>query len=69
MQELIQAVKQYARDHYNEGGWDFVVECYEDSEIAEVITGAKSEKQAISMMRRRVSLQDERRREIEAEIF
>ena len=36
-QELVQAVKAYAHDHYNDGGWDVIVECWTDDEIAEQI--------------------------------
>lgn len=31
---LVDAVKRHAIEHYNESGWDFIVECYEDREIA-----------------------------------
>ena len=33
MKDLVEQVKRYAGEHYNEGGWDHVVECYEDAEI------------------------------------
>lgn len=35
--ELIPAVREHAIANYNEGGWDYVVECLEDSDIAELI--------------------------------
>lgn len=35
--ELIEAVKSHALAHYTDGGWDVVVECYSDDEVAEVI--------------------------------
>jgi hypothetical protein len=31
--EMIEAVKKYAQENYSEGGWDVIVECYEDAEI------------------------------------
>lgn len=34
---LVEAVKAHARDNYNEGGWDVIVECWDDDRIAEVI--------------------------------
>lgn len=34
---LVAAVKQHALDHYNEGGWDYIIECYSDQELAEII--------------------------------
>ena len=49
--ELVKAVKAYANEHYGDrGGWDFVVECWEDSEIAEEIEGAQTAEQAIEIM-------------------
>ncbi|MFE2104326.1 hypothetical protein ACFXAF_00380 [Kitasatospora sp. NPDC059463] len=35
MAELIEAVKAHADKHYDEGGWDVVVECYTDRELQE----------------------------------
>jgi hypothetical protein len=37
---LINEVKAYALDHYNDGGWDVIVECWEDADIAKAIAGA-----------------------------
>ena len=37
LDELVAYVKRYALDHYNEGGWDYIVECYSDAELAEII--------------------------------
>jgi hypothetical protein len=51
---LIAAVKQHALAHYNEGGWDYVVECYEDDEIAELVAGATTEAEAIALVGQRV---------------
>jgi len=42
-EQLIEAVKAHARDHYAAGvGWDYIVECYSDAEIAEVLDAAGS---------------------------
>ena len=35
MQELVEAVKRHALLHYEEGGWDNVVEAWTDEEIRE----------------------------------
>lgn len=35
--EMVAAVRAHALEHYEEGGWDFVVECYEDADILEAI--------------------------------
>lgn len=63
---LIEAVKAHALENYETGGWDFVVECWEDSDIAEEIEGCTTEAEAIARVGRFASLQDERRREVEA---
>jgi len=39
-QELVQAIKDHALDHYEDGGWDVVVECWGDAEIADTIVEA-----------------------------
>ncbi len=36
-QELVRAIKDHALVHYEDGGWDVVVECWDDAEIAETI--------------------------------
>jgi hypothetical protein len=51
---IVEAVKAYAKAHYNDGGWDVIVECWEDEDIADAVEGAKNAKQAISMLRRGV---------------
>ena len=43
---MVAAVRDYAMQYYNDG-WDFVVECWTDADIAKTIVGAKSEKGAI----------------------
>jgi hypothetical protein len=47
MNELIKAVKDHAEAHYEDGGWDVVVECWDDQQIADCIKGARSAKGAI----------------------
>jgi len=69
MQELIDAVKAHAKNNYNQDGWDFVVECYEDTEIADAIKGARNGPEAIKMIHKIVLISDERRREVQSEIF
>jgi hypothetical protein len=34
---LISAVKEHAIEHYEDGGWDIVIECWSDSDIAELL--------------------------------
>jgi hypothetical protein len=33
--EVREELKKFALDHYEEGGWDFLIETYEDREIDE----------------------------------
>ena len=37
MEEMVAAVKAHATANY-EAGWDFIVECYDDGEIAEALS-------------------------------
>jgi hypothetical protein len=39
--ELVEALKKYALDHYCDGGWDVIVECYGNAEISEILTEDK----------------------------
>jgi hypothetical protein len=63
MEALIQAVRDHALAHYADGGWDVVVECYGDSEIAEVIAGATTPKQAIAAFRDLVDVWTDRQQD------
>ena len=48
--DLVRYVKQYALDNY-ENGWDTVVECYSDEDIAKIIGKATTERGAMAKMR------------------
>lgn len=67
MKVLIQAVKDHAIANYNTGGWDMVVECMEDAEIAEEIAGCTTVEAAIAEVGKSASLYAERRQEAWAE--
>ena len=67
--DLVAAVRHHARDNYNVDGWDYVVECFEDSDILERIEGAETAAQAINMIREVVRRMNDRRADIEAEVF
>jgi hypothetical protein len=41
MSTLVEQIKAYAVEHYNQDGWDVLVECWEDSDILEFIEGMK----------------------------
>ena len=71
IEELVEEVKNYAYKNYNKGGWDFIVETLEDSEIKEMLTATGSwefektpvttVKQAIKRIGEVASLWDETR--------
>lgn len=48
-QELVKVVKAHALAHYEDGGWDVIVECWTDEEILQVLDedGATDEASAI----------------------
>ena len=71
MDEMVKAVKAHAVAHYEEGGWDSIVECYSDEELAAEIeeSGATTPEEAISAVGEACGIWDERRREVLAEAF
>lgn len=66
---LIDAVRTYATKHYNRDGWDYLVECWSDEDIAQAIAGANTVSRAIAMCKRTVSLMDEMRSSVMSEAF
>ncbi len=66
MAALVAAVKEYANDHYDEDGWDFIVECYGDAELEELLGGARSVKTAIAKCHKTAKTQGDHRTEIQA---
>lgn len=62
--ELVAAVKEHAVKFYKQNGWDFIVECWSDSDIAEAIEGCRSKRAAIAKVRSTAKLLAERRTEI-----
>ena len=71
MQEMVQSVRSYAIAHYNQSGWDSIVECYSDSELAEEILRGKCSTvaEAIAYVGKGCNVWDDYRRDIEAEAF
>lgn len=61
MKVLVQAVKDHAKAHYEEGGWDMVVECYEDTEIEEEVAGCTTPEQAIARLAEVAGIYHDRR--------
>lgn len=69
MNELIQAVKDHAQAHYNDGGWDVVVECWSDEDIARTIKGARTAKGAVKKVAVIVSVYKDRQADAENSAF
>ena len=46
-QEIVTAVRSHALENYERDGWDFLVECYSDDEIVDLIDGARTVQGAI----------------------
>ena len=69
MPNFVEAVKQHAIDNYNEGGWDFVVECWADDEIEIAIATATTAEQAIAIMEQEVGPLADQRAEIQSTIW
>lgn len=58
MADLVKAVKAHANENYEAGGWDVIVECWEDDQIADVISeeGATTTQAAIDAFKPVVSV-------------
>jgi hypothetical protein len=67
--DLVAAVRKHAVANYERGGWDFLVECWEDQEIVEAIGAARTVEGAIRNVARGLGLLDERRREVQSFAF
>jgi hypothetical protein len=60
---LVKAVRDHATANYETGGWDFVVEAWEDAEIAKEIGDATTAEDAIQRVAAACGLQEENRQE------
>lgn len=67
--ELVNHVKQYARDHYEQDGWDILVECWSDEEIADELLLSMTNEQAVAYFKHFLKPAYDRRKDVEAEIF
>ena len=65
--EMVSAIRRHAIKNYAKGGWDYVVECYEDNDIIDVIEGARTIKGAIRKMAREIGPIAEYRDDIQGE--
>ena len=64
---LIAEVRAYAVEHYNDGGWDVIVETFSDDELAAAIGGARTLGGALRKLRPSVSVWADRDAEARAE--
>jgi DNA-binding CsgD family transcriptional regulator len=64
---LIAEVRAYAVDHYNDGGWDVIVETFSDDELRAAIGGARTLAGALRKLRPSVSVWADRDAEARAE--
>lgn len=60
---LIAEVRAYALEHYNEG-WDVLIECWENADIAREIGRARTLKGAIKKIKPGIELREEHRKDI-----
>lgn len=66
---FVAAVRDHAEKNYNRDGWDFVVECWSDEEIAEAIEGCDSEESAVRAVAKIAGALEEHRREIQSTVW
>jgi hypothetical protein len=67
--DLILAVRAHAEANYDQDGWDYLVECWEDADIAKQIGKARTVAGAIRNCRLTTMALDEQRRCVCNEIF
>lgn len=71
MSQMVAAVRRHAEANYNSGGWDNVVESFEDEEIEEILLeeNVQTEAEAIKVMGEFVSDLADQETDIKAEAF
>jgi hypothetical protein len=71
MEDMVAAVREHARKNYNDGGWDTIVECYDDADIErEIIEGkATTTEEAIAYIGKGCKIYDDYRKDIQATAF
>jgi len=65
MNELVKAVKQHAVDNYESDGWDYLVECYSDAEVAELIGKCRTVAGAIKKVGKVMKIKGDYREDIQ----
>jgi ribosomal protein L12E/L44/L45/RPP1/RPP2 len=64
LDELEGAVRAHAEAHYDEHGWDILVETIDEDELTEIIRGARTVGGAISKAARHVAAIDAHRADV-----
>jgi hypothetical protein len=67
--ELIKRIRQHALANYEQGGWDYLVECYSDNDIILLVAECESFEQAIDKLGRIMAIKDDYRSDIQGEAF
>lgn len=62
---LLDSIRQHAITHYEEDGWDILVECWSDDDILEVIGDSTNFEEAIITLSDTLSTINEYRQEIQ----
>jgi mannitol-1-phosphate/altronate dehydrogenase len=60
---MLNRIKQHALTHYNEDGWDYLIECWTDEEIESFISNLTYE-EAIVKLNDTLSTLDEYRQDV-----
>ena len=71
MADMVNAVKKHATSNYDNDGWDYVVEAFEDNEISDLIRkeGCRTKEEAIAAVGETCNLLNNVRKDVQAEIF
>jgi hypothetical protein len=67
--EWIERVRNYARLHYNEDGWDYMIESISDKEIRDDFDAYATYEEFFAQMHGWVKMLDSKRKDIQGEIF
>ena len=70
MKRIIKKLKSHAQRHYETDGWDYLVECYDDDEIEDILReeNATTLKEAVAAFSF-LKLKNDRRKDIEATVW
>ena len=68
MKTWAELLREHALTHYNEDGWDILVECFTDEYINELIAKANNYEEAVILVSNMVSVMDGFRKDQLAEV-